>query len=256
MQPFYTALVLDVDNRAAYHFGMSKKPSAVTPLRRVRESLGMKQHELAKASGTSQPQIRRLEAGFREMTGLWALRLAPALQDRIIPEDLVFGDLTCHIVGYVGAASEMHYHADAGGYFGLARRPRGATAQTVAVEVRGDSMGPAMDGWVLYYDQRRDPPTSDLIKRVCVLGLSTGQVLVKRLMRSAIPGHFDLWPFAPGDPIQDQQVLWAAKVIAIVPPEEAKVEESQDIEPVAVTPKKRKKTPSGKAIAKRRRTTR
>src|SRR4051812_15012817 len=49
---------------------------------------GVSQGDLAKAAGTSQQQISKLLHGEREMTALWAERLAPAL--RTSPEQLVF----------------------------------------------------------------------------------------------------------------------------------------------------------------------
>lgn len=49
----------------------------------------MTQGALAELAGTSQPQIRRLEAGERKLTKEWAERLAPHLN--CSAEDLMFG---------------------------------------------------------------------------------------------------------------------------------------------------------------------
>lgn len=49
-------------------------------IRNLREAQGLTQAQLAKLVGTSQPQIRRLEAGERKLTKEWAKRLAPHLQ--------------------------------------------------------------------------------------------------------------------------------------------------------------------------------
>lgn len=51
----------------------------MSALKQFRERAGLTQAELAEKASTSQPQIRRLEAGERELTPSWAERLAPAL---------------------------------------------------------------------------------------------------------------------------------------------------------------------------------
>jgi phage repressor protein C with HTH and peptisase S24 domain len=66
-----------------YQFGM---PS----LRALREQKGLSQAKLASLAGTSQPQIKRLEDGERELTKAWAERLAPHLG--VTPEEILFPD--------------------------------------------------------------------------------------------------------------------------------------------------------------------
>jgi transcriptional regulator with XRE-family HTH domain len=241
MQGFYTNLVLDGDNPGAYHFGMSL-------MRKLRNAKGLSQGELAELSGTSQPQIRRLENDERELTGTWAIRIAPHLD--IHPEELVFGNRTVRIVGYVGAASKAHFQNGDDGFLGLARPPRGATERTVAVEIRGDSLGAAFDGWVIYYDDRREPPTPDLIGKLCIVGLGDDQVLVKRLRTARTAGLYDLWPGGGGDPIENQAVEWADAVMLMASPDQAKIEESQAEpapEPKPSASSRRKKTPVARA---------
>ena len=48
-------------------------------IRSLREARGLTQARLAELTATSQPQIRRLEAGERQLTKDWAQRLAPHL---------------------------------------------------------------------------------------------------------------------------------------------------------------------------------
>lgn len=48
-------------------------------LKELRLAAGLTQYQLAELAGTSQPQIRRLEAGQRPLTKAWAERLAPHL---------------------------------------------------------------------------------------------------------------------------------------------------------------------------------
>lgn len=121
------------------------------------------------------------------------------------------------IVGYVGASSEDVYYgenSDAPAEFVSA--PTEASTETVAVEIRGNSLGPGFNGWVAYYDDRRTPVTLDLIGRLCVVGLTDGRVLIKTL-RKAPGGRFHLLPNAGGEIIHDAKVKWAARVIALLP---------------------------------------
>lgn len=57
-------------------------------LRKLRTQKGLSQQALAELAGTTQPQIRRLEAGDRKLTKEWAVRLAPHLG--VTPEMLLF----------------------------------------------------------------------------------------------------------------------------------------------------------------------
>lgn len=184
-------------------------------LTKLRHRARLSQAALAKLAHTTQPQIKRLEHGERKLTREWAQRLAPHLD--AIPEDLIFAERTVRIVGYVAAGSEAHFDGDGDGYLGLAAFPRGGTDRTVAVQVRGDSLGHAFDGWLVYYDDRREPVTDDLLGEMCVVGLHSGQTLVKKLLRGRLPGHYDLLA-GNGRLLTDQSVAWAAPVTAMLPP--------------------------------------
>lgn len=67
-----TKMDLDCAARWPYRFGMSR-------LLDFRTKKGLSQAALAELAGTSQPQIKRLEAGHRKLTKEWAERLAPHL---------------------------------------------------------------------------------------------------------------------------------------------------------------------------------
>lgn len=120
------------------------------------------------------------------------------------------------IVGYIGAGQAVYQEAQ--GPLGTANAPPRLTQSTVAVEVRGNSMaGVAEDGWIVYYDDRREPPTSDLIGRLCVVGLPDGKVYVKKLYRGTTADKYHLVSTSGAD-ILDQPVEWAAKVTFIEQP--------------------------------------
>lgn len=120
------------------------------------------------------------------------------------------------VVGYVGAGAAAHFYAVAQGDLDEVPAPPGATENTVAVEVRGESLGPLFDRWLVFYDQVRSPVTSDLIGRLCVVGLLDDRVLVKKIRR-ARNGLYDLISNTDEDTIRGVEIQWAARVKHMVP---------------------------------------
>jgi len=115
------------------------------------------------------------------------------------------------VVGYVGAGAEAHFYAVSQGDLDEVPAPEWAGAHTVAVEIRGSSLGPLFNGWLVYYDDVRQPPTADLLGKTCVVGLDTGQILIKKLVRGRALETFDLIS-QDDEPIRGAAVDWAAEV--------------------------------------------
>lgn len=104
----------------------------------------------------------------------------------------------------------------------MAPLPPGATSQAVALEVSGVSMHTqAPDGSLVYFENQQTPPTVDLLGMPCVVETEDGRILFKRLLRGSAPGLFDL-ESEVGSAIRDVRLRWAAEVIAIIPPRQAK----------------------------------
>lgn len=123
---------------------------------------------------------------------------------------------TVPLVGYVGAGAEAYFFGDQG-KLGDVTAPDGASAETVAVEVRGDSLGPLFDRWLVFYDDVHRPVTQDQINKLCVVGLPDGRILIKKLQKSrGRNGLFHLLSNTEA-PILDVEIDWAAKVINMVP---------------------------------------
>lgn len=121
------------------------------------------------------------------------------------------------VVGYVGAGAEAHFYGEAADApTDSVPAPHNATPETVAVEIRGNSLGAIYNGWVAFYDDRREPITEDLYGHLCVVGLSDGRVLIKVPRPAMQRGRFHLTSDF-GDPIMDVKIIWAAKVIAQAP---------------------------------------
>jgi transcriptional regulator with XRE-family HTH domain len=70
--------------------------------------------------------------------------------------------------------------------------------KTMAIEVRGDSLGGLFDRWLLFYDDVRVPPAAlhDLHDRLCVIGLQDETVVQKLRNIKALDGKPILWAAA------------------------------------------------------------
>lgn len=119
------------------------------------------------------------------------------------------------LVGYVGAGAETHFFAN-DAPLDEVPAPNGTTEETVAVEIRGDSLGSFFDRWLVFYDDVRRPVTTDLINRLCVVGIEDGRILIKKIQRSKSRGLFHLLSQTE-PPILDVRIEWAAAVKNMVP---------------------------------------
>jgi hypothetical protein len=123
---------------------------------------------------------------------------------------------TTPIVGAVGAGSATILYSEGDHSGEWVSAPDGATDKTVALEIRGSSLGLSFDGWLLFYDDVRAPVTPDLIGRLCVVCVVDGRVLVKNLKAGQLPGRYNLLSNTE-PPIYDVQVHWAARVKQMTP---------------------------------------
>jgi SOS-response transcriptional repressor LexA len=136
-----TALVFDAHTKMVPATEMKGKyPNGLADAMARRPKLTQK--DLAEAIGTSQQQIGKLLHGEREMTALWAEKLAPVL--RTSPELLVFPALRRYrvpLMSWVSAGRLVSQDgvrkSDVKRYLLAADLPRG---DWVGLEVEGDSM--------------------------------------------------------------------------------------------------------------------
>lgn len=155
--------------------------------------------------------VNKMVVGTRKIAGDEAMAIAE-ITGSAIPQKPV--ERFAPLVGYVGAGATAHYTA--AGELGEVEAPADATDNTVAVEIRGDSLGSFFDRWLVFYDDVRRPMTSDLIGRLCIVGLEDGRVLIKKPQRSRSKGLFHLLSQTE-DPILDVAIEWAARVKSMVP---------------------------------------
>lgn len=183
-------------------------------LEKLRKNRGWTQDQAAAAFGMSKGGYLKKERSERKLDSEFILRATRVYG--VQSSDVFDERQTVPIVGYVGAGSEAHFYAGADAPNEIVTAPPGSNDTTVAVLIRGDSLGDVFEGWVAYYDDVRSPPTPDLLFRLCVVGLEDGRVLIKRLALGTANGFYHLISQA-GNVIKDQPVAWAALVKALLP---------------------------------------
>jgi hypothetical protein len=119
------------------------------------------------------------------------------------------------ISGYIGRGGQLHFYAVAPEDLDEIEVPKLATESTVALEIRGKSMGAHFNHWFLLYDDLRRRPTPELVGALCVVALQDGRILIKQLQQGRAEGQFDL--ISPAGPsIRDASIVWAANIKGMI----------------------------------------
>jgi transcriptional regulator with XRE-family HTH domain len=207
------------------------------------KALGLTENSASSSAGLSRDAIRsirrNIESGKQRGVSSETLeKLAPVLQtskawllsgdgpEVVGGDHIESGDIlqdsddrskTVRVVGYVGASGEAVYYRFSDDQFEYVEPPPGATDQTVAVEVRGGSLGDAFKSWLVFYRDIRSPVTEDLYNQLCVVGLADDRILVK-IIKHERNGSFTLLSNANVEPpIEDAGIEWASKVTDMRP---------------------------------------
>ena len=207
-----------------------------TRIRTLRKSLGLSQARFAARAGVDQSNVSRWENGalpddahivrLAELAGQHpaAFRyggppgVGPGAGPGVGPG--MQPPATVAVVGYVGAGQEIFALDDHALGTGLeeVEAPEGVGKDPiVAVRVRGESMHPLRDGWLLFYRRDQHGVPEACLNRLCIVKLAgDGPILVKELRRGYRTGSFVLSSWnAP--PIEDVRLDWAAPVLSIRP---------------------------------------
>lgn len=192
-------------------------------IKAIRVASGLDQTEFGEKMGVSQSTVGRWERGAQPQSEILKriADFANTTVDRLLGVDDLAGTNPGDIpvVGYVGAGAEVIPFDDLahGDALDHVERPPGMSGRFVAVEVRGDSLLPtAEDGWRLIYTGEQTILEDEVLNRLCVVQLADGRMLVKRLMRGSQPRRYHL--LSTNAPIiEDVEIVWAAKVKAIIP---------------------------------------
>jgi hypothetical protein len=192
-------------------------------IRRGLEQPGKSQAGLARAFGRAPSAINNLLKGRRRLRTDEVAKAARYLEVTPPPlfgdDDMTHfanGEPTIPVIGYVGAGGLTYRYAVSQAgldnvHFGGKKR-----AETVAVEIRGDSLGASFDRWLVFYDDVAQPVTEDLIGKLCIVALSDDRVLIKTIRRGGRRGLFTLESNTE-PPIRDVPIEWAALVTSMRP---------------------------------------
>lgn len=206
---------------SAYGAGMGLELS--NRIKLLRKKLGKTQVEFADMLEVSQGTVSRWEKGsmpepehLMRLSELDGMSIEQFLgNNRIGP----FSGEPIPVVGFVGAGAAVYPVDDLpqGGAYDTEERPPFVEGRAVAVEVRGDSLIPvAEDGWRLVYVGEQTIVEEDVLNRLCVVALTDGRILVKRILRGSEPQRYHL-ASTNAPMIENAEVLWAARVKAIIP---------------------------------------
>jgi transcriptional regulator with XRE-family HTH domain len=94
--------------------------------------------------------------------------------------------------------------------------PPGATEFTVAIRARGGGRI-IRDGALLYFENRRQLATDEMIGKLCVVAIDEDRIVVRRVEPGTKTGHYNLFTFVE-TPTAEVQPLWAAEIIWIRQP--------------------------------------
>lgn len=190
-----------------------------TRIREWRKRRGLTLEKLASQLGTTPGNLHKWETGKVSITLDRLSHVADGLGCGVL--DLIDALATVPVVGRVGAGTVVEDFDDfpVGQSDKLTDCPSGLDpAQTVAVEVVGDSMLPIEDGWLLFYTRNYSGVPVECLGKLCVVQLSDdGPRYVKRLKLGRRPGLFNLYSTNARE-IEDIPLAWAAQVLVARPP--------------------------------------
>lgn len=122
------------------------------------------------------------------------------------------------IVAYIGAGAEVFPINDypKGGAVEFVDPPPFTDRSLVAARVRGDSMYPIQDGWIVFWAEGAASVPQDCINKLCAVQITDGPCLVKILRPGSTPNLFTLESW--NAPLRSNVVLdWAARIVDIRP---------------------------------------
>lgn len=192
---------------------------AADRLRTAREAAGYESAtRAAQALGVPEPTYLAHENGSRGYT-----RVASRYADRFkVTVDWLTrgkgrGPQLVPVVGYVGAGAEMLPFDDSpvGGGLERVEAPVGEEG-CVAVVIRGESMHPLKEGWLIFYRRDAEGVESDCIGELCVVKISDGATMLKTVQRDPAPGLWRLesWNAPTREGVR---LEWASRVLEIRP---------------------------------------
>lgn len=189
-------------------------------IKAIRLRRGFTQEEVAERIGgkTHKTQISRFEKGNQQLTEDWIHKFASALECE--PGDIIGSPRDVPVVGYIGAGAEVFPFDDHEKGDGLEHVPApvGMSGEKIlGLRVRGDSMLPFKDGWLIFYTRENDGDIEGkCLNQLCAVQVRNGPLLLKELRRGYQKDRFMLFSYN-AEPINDVEIDWCGKVVDIRP---------------------------------------
>jgi transcriptional regulator with XRE-family HTH domain len=189
-------------------------------IREIRKSKGLTIEELAEETGLSVSYTGRLEKGERRLSVDLLDRFAKALdvsaQD-LLPSSPSKASNVVAVMGRIGAGAEISPEEEQIPPEGLyeIETPFPLPDDAIAFEVHGESMWPRYDDGDIIICYRQGIVADEVLGWEAAVKTATGQRYLKRVLRGADAGTFDLESHnAP--PIRSVQLVWVAAIQSVI----------------------------------------
>lgn len=189
-------------------------------IREIRKSKGLTIEELAEETGLSVSYTGRLEKGERRLSVDLLDRFAKALdvssQD-LLPSNPSKVSNVVAVMGRIGAGAEISPEEEQIPPEGLyeIETPFPLPDDAIAFEVNGESMWPRYDDGDIIICYRQGIVAEEVLGWEAAVKTATGQRYLKRVLKGADSGTFDLESHnAP--PIRSVQLVWVAAIQSVI----------------------------------------
>ncbi|WP_164867842.1 helix-turn-helix domain-containing protein [Rhodovarius crocodyli] len=177
-------------------------------IKALRKAAGMTQQDLADHIGVDKTTIWRYETGSQEffqkpVTDMARILGAPSPEQLLssFPEPV-------RLYGNVGAGAEVIPLDEETIWLD---GPPGLN-DPIAAEVVGRSMLPVYRPRDILFFDRRTRVDEDVIGEDCMVKVSDGRILVKRVLRGFLKGHYRLFSYDTQEESEDLRLEWASPV--------------------------------------------
>lgn len=189
-------------------------------IREIRRQLDLTIEDLAERTGLSVSYVGRLESGERNLSvknmNLFARALEVTSQELLNKVSEIKRN-TVAVMGRIGAGAEIMPEEEQVPPEGLyeIETPFSLPEDAIAFEVNGESMWPRYDEGDIIICWRQGVVPDEVLGWEAAVKTSSGQRFLKRVLRGAEPGTFDLESHnAP--PIRGVRLEWVAAIQSVI----------------------------------------
>ena len=120
------------------------------------------------------------------------------------------------VIGYVGAGDRQYVYDVDAEFIEEIEAPGQMADSTVALAIRGNSLGPAFNGGYVFYSKQPQADIDNLIGELCVVRTASGATYVKTIEAGEMPQTYSLIAIN-GEPLESVALEWAVPVLAVTP---------------------------------------